>query len=101
MPCVLRSGGFARARSPVKVAAAAENGIFTVLLLDVQHGLLDPALPLLLGFLLPKSAPARGIVKEAELYRLLRLAQDILLAHEPVGGDGQTATASFGSAFSS
>ena len=77
---------------PVKVAAAAEDGVFAVLFLDVQHGLLDPALPLLLGFLLPKlPLPRRGIVKEAELYRLLRLAQDILLAHKPVGGDGQTA----------
>ena len=77
---------------PVKVAAAAEDGVFAVLLLDVQHGLLDPALPLLLGFLLPKlPLLRRGIVKEAELHRLLRLAQDILLAHDPVGGDGQAA----------
>ena len=39
---------------PVKVAAAAEDGVFAVLLLDAQHGLLDPAFPLLLDFLLPK-----------------------------------------------
>ena len=58
---------------PVKVAAAAEDGIFTVFFLNAQQGLLNPAFPLLLGFLLPKlPLLRRGIVKEAELYRLLR-----------------------------
>ena len=70
---------------PVKVAAAAENGVLAVLFLDVQQGLLDPALPLLLDFLPPKlPLPRRGIVKEAELYRLLRIAKDILLENETV-----------------
>ena len=91
LPVPLPGGG------ALQIAAAVQDGVLAEFLLDAQHGLLKPALPLQLAFLLLNlPLPRLNAVEEVELGRRFRLLPGLVLAHQPVGGDGESADGQLG-----
>ena len=86
LPVPLPGGG------ALQIAAAIQDGVFAELLLDAQHGLLEPALPLLFDFLFLQLLLLRlDAVEEVELGGRFRYLSGLILAHQPVGRDGEPA----------